>query len=764
MPEGFPPSATELIGRKDEVATLRAMLEAEGARLLTLTGPGGSGKTRLAVAAATDLAGAFPGGVFFVDLSPLRDPALVLPTVAGVVGARESADVPPAEALARSLGERSVLLVLDNCEQVVDAAPDVAGLLDACPGVAALATSREPLRVWRERVFPVPPLALPEGTTPQAVAAAPATALFVERARAVRPDFALTPENAAAVAEICRRLDGLPLAIELAAARVALLPPAALATRLDRALEVLTAGPRDAPARHRTLRAAIAWSHEMLGPEEQPLFRRLAVFAGGCSLEDVEAVCGDGLDVLAALGGLVAKSLLRQEDAAGEARFRMLETVREYALDRLRESGEEGALRGRHAGYFATLAERAESGVLGPAQVAWQARLARENDNLRAALGWSLDGGDAEVGLRIAAALKMFWRVQGQLREARTWLAAALARGAQAPAALRARVLDDAGSFASAQGDYERARAHQEEALALRRGVADEDQIAASLQSLGALLIRAGDYRAAAAALEEALALRRATGESHGLALVLMGRGQVATLLGDPERAEATLHEALGLFDTLGDRRRVARCHHYLAGAALAKGALAEAAAHAAAGLAGFRGVGYRLGMTECLETAARVLLARGQAPVAVFASAAADAARTDMALARNAPESEEHADMVASGRRRLGEAGFTAAWERGAPTPLEGAAEHALDALRATVPAEPGRAPERGPAGSLSAREREVAGLVARGMTNRQIAEELVISERTAESHVSSVLGKLELANRAQLTAWAIEHGLGDR
>src|SRR5215207_3937537 len=424
----LPVQPTPFLGREAVLKDIAALLLRPDFRLLTLVGPGGSGKTRLALQAAADRLDDFVDGVFFVPLAPLTEPELVPSAITAALGVREEAERSYLDRLQSALAQKHLLVVLDNVEHLVEAAPVVGDLLAAIPGLSVLATSRVPLHLSAEREYPVPPLELPRREPPLPFAQLSqfeSVRLFVDRAQAVRPDFMLDDETAPVVAEICRRLDGLPLAIELAAARVRVLPPHSLLARLDRRLPLLTGGPRDAPARQRTLRDAIAWSYDLLEPNEQTLFRRLAVFAGGCTLEAAEAVgnVGGDLDVLGSLEQLVAQSLVRQAEELGlQPWFGMLETIREFALDRLQAAGEGDEAAARHAGFFLALAETAEPHLRSPDEPAWPGRLEAEHDNLRVALAWALPGRDPRSGARAAAALWRFWVHRGHLAEGRRWL------------------------------------------------------------------------------------------------------------------------------------------------------------------------------------------------------------------------------------------------------------------------------------------------------------------------------------------------------
>jgi predicted ATPase/transcriptional regulator with XRE-family HTH domain len=698
IPESLPIALTPLIGREGEVAAVSALLQRSDVRLLTLTGPGGVGKTRLTLQVARSVQEHYADGVAFVDLTPLREGHLVPGALARALGVTERGGQPLREALIAHLRGRQVLVLVDNAEHLLEAAAaEVAALHAACAGLRLLVTSRVALHLRGEQVYPVPPLALPEpggGLVGEALGQVPAVALFVQRAQAVRPDFALSMANAEAVAAVCRQLDGLPLAIELAAARVGVLPPATLLARLDRALAVLTGGPRDLPARHRTLRDTIAWSYALLAPGEQALFRWLAVFAGGGTLEAIEALCAAGpesshagldgaLAPLEGLTALVEAHLLRMdEDPDGAPRFRQLVTIRAYAGECLEASGEAETIRGRHAGYYLALAEAASSQLRGAQQRLWLDRLDGELDNLRAALSWARTASVGELGLRLAVALAEFWEERGHSREGREWLESLLRRPARdgegPPTPLRARALASTAWLAFGPGDYDGAAPLAEQSLALWRALGqignspvalntlayvaghqgdlarqealfrqslalcqaqgDTQGRANVLSWLGTLRRSLDDLDGALALLEEGLVLFRELDDAKGIAYALLHLGGVATARRDGARAQALFEESLALYEQLGDSANIAFALSALAGLAATRGDFDRARVLCNECLLRFRQVGDARGLEVGLHVLGDVAALQGdlQSAVAAFAeclSLSHAAARADLAL-----------------------------------------------------------------------------------------------------------------------------------
>jgi predicted ATPase/DNA-binding SARP family transcriptional activator len=596
----MPVLRTSFIGREREVLEVRRLLAMTA--LLTLTGAGGCGKTRLALEVAGDLVGAYQDGVWLVELAPLSEEALVPQAVARVLGVREQPGRPLTSTLVDALKNKEMLLVLDNCEHLVDACAHlVETLLLSCPRLRVLATSREALNIAAETTWLVPSLSLPDPLrqpTAGELEGYGSARLFVERARHRRTGFTPGPRNAGAVADICRRLEGMPLAIELAAARVGVLSVEQISERLEDSLKLLTGGGRTKDLRHQTLRGTLDWSYELLDEPERDLFGRLSVFAGGWTLEASEAVglgSGIGGEVLILIFRLVDKSLVMAEAIGdGGMRYRLLEPVRQYAREKLEASGEAGAVRCRHADFFVRLAEEAEPELTGAQQRVWLDRLEAELDNLRTALGWSFEGGEPEVGLRLAGALWWFCYLRGHYGEGRVWLEGALAASEDSPAPLRAKALTGAGVLAFLQCEYGLATAQLEEGLALWRDLGDERGVASALQILGSVAREQGRYARAQALHEESLSLWQRLGDEWGIARSLNYLGFVAWLREDHERATALCAEALGLYRGLGDAEGIAWSLISLGAVAQYRGDLGRSEALLEESLSLSREAGYR--------------------------------------------------------------------------------------------------------------------------------------------------------------------------
>jgi predicted ATPase len=608
----LPTPPTLLVGRRLEVAAVCALLRRDDVRLVTLTGPGGAGKTRLALAAAAELGPELPDGALFVDLASVRDPALLGPALAEALGASETGE-PVEDVLAAHLGDRSLLLVLDNLEQLVPEVALVSRLLASAPRLLLLATSRTPLRLAGEHEYPVPPLALPEPAANDAVR------LFAARAGAIDPEFQLDEDNAPAVAELCGRLDGLPLAIELAAARSKLLPPQAMSRRLDRALDLLVGGAQDLPVRQRTLRATLEWSHGLLTEDERTLFARLAVFAGGWTLDSAESVCGeDGLDVFGTLASLVDESLVRRlRRPTGEPRFTMLETIREYAGELLDESGEGETLRRRHCEHVLALAEEgAEAWHAGAdARESLFAVLDQELDNLRAALEWAAAAGEVELEVRLAVAARWYWVVQGHLGEGRRAFDGVIARTVTAPKELRALALVHGAIFPFRQGETELAGALMQESLDLYRQVGDDEGIARATAELGGIAIAELDLDRAAALYEETVPLFRSQGKLSRVATALGNLGTIAHMRGDPESAVSYYRESIEAAWEGADEDGAAVTLHNLARSELALGNAEQGRDALRESLAIARRLGYRELIAYCLGGFAELEMIEEDAP-----------------------------------------------------------------------------------------------------------------------------------------------------
>jgi len=877
-PSGIPLLPGPLVGRDAELRAARELLLEHGARLVTLTGPPGVGKTSLALALAAELQDQFDDGVRFVDLSTVTDPELVATVMADSLGAGAGGGVAggagPMARLIAFLADRSRLLVVDNFEQVIGAAPLIAELLRTCRALTVLATSRAALRLRWEWELPIAPLELPERTqvsAPEALEHLPAIRLFVVRARAVRPDFSLTPANAAAVAEVCRKLDGLPLAIELAAARARVLTPEAMLEQLTGAeqdapqgwsrtglgLDVLTGGARDLPRRQQALSTAIDWSYALLDDDERTLFRRLAVFVGGCTLEAVQAVAGAGTSTsgpgdtqdhapssharqltastLDLVASLVEKNLLRQEHMiAAEPRLRMLETIRAYAVRALAASDEAEPVRAHHAAFYLELAELAAPRLEGAEQAAWLDRLDGERDNLRATARWAAERGDAETVLRLGAALWPFWWARSDAAEARERVEGILSLAAlMPPSPARVRALHGAGVLAHELADYGEAEILFEQSLRTARQIDDRQAIGDVLNSHGWMAQQRGDFASARVLLDQSLEVARQLDDPTRLASTLSRRGYVAFAVGDIAEARTFLDEALvvarqvddqriicdvlyslgltfhaerdlvqarrffeesrAILTRLAHRPALAQTLHSLGAVATMERDFPRARALYREVLLTARGAGNQRRLALVLWAIAVLVGAEGEPAWAVRLHTAGTVAIEALGVKLARPLRELNEANVAPAYAALGEDEVTAARALGRTMTLEQAVDEALtwlsdrsDDARAiqavTHPAAPaadgpavgiaqsghesekaGRpAPLDDPRSTpLTQREREIAALIGRGLTSREIAQRLVIGKGTVDAHADHIRDKLDLHSRAEIAAWAVRHGL---
>ena len=768
------------------------------------------------------MAAYFADGVVWVDLAPLADPALVPAAVATALGVIPAASKPLTDELAHFLRPRQTLLLLDNCEHVLaEAATLVGALLAHCPALQVLATSRAPLRLRGEQVLPVSPLPLPAVDEPaaEAIARNEAVRLFVERARSAHPTFALTTATTPVVAEVCRSLDGLPLAIELAASWIGLLTPAAILERLSDRLLELTGGGRDLPTRQQTLRDAIAWSHDLLEEPARILFHHLGVFTGGFDLEAVEAVTtamgGVRDDAPRVLAVLVKQSLVQRTEGTETPRFVMLETIRAFAAERLAESSEATVLHAAHAAYFLALAEQAEPALRGPDQVPWGDRLERDHPNLRAALHWYREQSDGERALRLAGALGHFWEARGYLGEGRLLLDALLDETAEndvVPAKVRAKAQSWAGTLSTIQDDFTVAKTRQQEALRTFEAAGDTRGVAWSLNELAVQAIMQGDVDAAEPRLREALAHYQGLGDAWGVASTMANLGWIAQLRGDLAAAEHAFRESLTQYRAVGDREGIAATLSYLGSVSKDRGETTQAQALLEEGIALLRergnlprlafmryqlafavqaegnhvaalthfqdalrlcrDLGTTLGYAQCFEGMAPSLLALGRPERAIRQLGAAVLIRQTVASTLAAADAAVVERALSAARETLGTPSFQATWDMGQARSLERILAEAL----ATEPAAatevtrvgadpavaPVAAPDRLTAGfDLTRREREVLALLCQRFTDPEIAEQLFISPFTASKHVSNILSKLGAANRREAAAFAARHGL---
>jgi predicted ATPase/DNA-binding NarL/FixJ family response regulator len=775
-PNNLPVQSTPLIGRETEVDALSSMLRRTDVRLLILTGPPGIGKTRLGIQVAANLLDDFPDGIYFVPLAPIGDPELVIPTIAQAVGVKEMAGQPLVQSLQSFLKDKNALLLLDNFEQVARAAPLLSELLADSPGVKMLITSRELLHLYGEHDYPVPPLSLPQPGKPpdlDALSRYEAVALFVQRAQAVSPGFELTDHNAHAIVEICLRLDGLPLAIELAAARILVLPPEELLARLKNRLILLTGGARNLPERQRTLRATLDWSYNLLDAAEQTLFRKLGVFVGGCTLEAIEEVCGSelGMYTLDGVTSLVGKSLLqRQEGVAGEPRFMMLETIREYAREKLEESGEGNTIRHRHADFLVEFVERAAPELWGRRQGEWLDRIEQELGNLRAAMEWSLAYGSVETAAWIAAPLYRFWFIHGRMSEGLRWLEQMLDARHMLPTPARTKVLEAAGTLAGFQRDYERADELLSECLNLCRQSGDLTGVADALNHLGLAANTHGDEERAIALWEESLALRRQLGHRSGVAQSLMNLGDALSIKADYARAEAMLEESRALWEELGDEIGLALTLSGMASNASRRSEYAKAETLAKKALLLFHSLGSEVHTIGVLDLLADTWVEQGNAEGALRLQAAIEAlSEVDKQLQSDATATRPgHERSVSAARAQIDDGTFAKLWSEGQAMSLEEAMAYALepiaDGIIETEKASASPESQEAYPNDLTEREVEVLRLIAAGRSNQEIAQELVLSTRTVERHISNIYQKIGATGRvarATATAYVLRQGL---
>ena len=796
----LPVVLSSFVGRYQEIVEVERLLDET--RLITLTGTGGGGKTHLALVVAANLAERNENRSRWVALGSLHDPDLLPQTVASALDISRMPGLSPTEALCEYLGRGKTLLVLDDCGHLVAAcAALVETLLVACPGLCILVTSREPLGIVGEATWAVPPLSFPPPEVAPAFeryAGYEAIKLFVERAKTAVPSFEITPENASVVAGICRRLDGIPLAIEFAAARMSVLSEEQILCRLDDCFGLLTNGGQTSPTRRQSLRATIDWSYDLLSEEERALFRRLSVFSGGFTLEAIEWVCaGDDLgreDILDVLSHLVDKSLVFVAERKGEIHYRFLQTVWQYAREKLAESGEEGELRRRHGIFFLGFSEQAEAGLAGPEQQTSLERLELELDNLRNAVKWSTESAESEVCSRLAGALWRFCYLKGHYDEGRAWLEGALMRPGDYRPAVRAKASVGAGVLAFLQCEYGTAGERLQEALRIYRDLEDERGVASALQVLGSISRERGDYEQAEAYHEESLATWRRLGEEREVARSFNYLGLVAWLRGEHDRATGLSCETLETFKNLGDAEGTTWALVNLGSAALHSGAEQRAAELLSESLSISRKAGYREGvgwslnqlglisyrhadhaqaadmlceslgahrdlgdkwrMASVLEALAEVACAQGHLGRSARLFGAAEALRETIGAPVPPCERPEYARCVAAASTGMDEKGFAAAWALGRAAKLEDTVAYTYKLLREhPKPAADSNA--------LSARELEVLRLVGAGLTDSQVAQRLYLSPRTVSQHLRSIYRKFGVPSRAAAVHRADEAGL---
>ncbi len=768
-----------MIGRQREIDDVGGLLVRPDVALVTIVGPGGAGKTRLAMAVANELAPSFRDGVWWVPLSTVDDPKLVLSTVAGALGRLDTGDVPIEHRLHDRLASAEMLIVLDNLEHLRAAGQDLVALLRACSGVKLLVTTRTVLRLSLEHVYTIAGLPVP--TTHSAwqvdqLEHNDAVQLFVARAQAANPMFRLDDQNAAPVLDICRRLEGLPLALELAAARTRILSPQALQADLSKRLALLSGGPADHPRRHHTIREAVDWSLQLVHPEELVMFRRLATFAGPFTAPMAAAIAASDLDapehpspdaiddsllaMYEALTSLIDQSLIhRVSTSTDEPRFRLLRTIRELAHEQLEASGEAEAIARRHAHVLLALAEEAAPHLTGGEQVEWLSRLERSLDDLRAGIAWCREHGAFEMELRFAVALWRFGYTRGHLSEARSWLREALARN-PAPSALRVVALNAAGLLASTQGDPDDAVDLHTEAIEISQLLDDQRGIAVALNGLGDAAAAHGDRAMARERYEAALALFRELGERRGIAAALTNLGNRAWDEMDLDAAVMLHTQARTIFQEIDERRGLAWSAKNLGTLAAQQGRLDDARPLLREALTRYEALGDRSGEVDVLEGFAEIAHGEGRAEIEGILFSVAQAIRDEIGEPVPVSMRERHDASLERVRQALGRR-FDRIWAEGQVTSPEDAITAAL-AMGSTLPV-PLRQQEAetGPAHTLSAREIEVVRLIAEGRSNKEIAEALYISVRTVGTHLTHIFGKLDVSSRSALTAYAHRTGI---
>jgi predicted ATPase/DNA-binding CsgD family transcriptional regulator len=799
---------SSFVGRREELRRISSLLLEQGARLLTLTGPSGVGKTRLALHAAERLSSHFDHTVWLVELGPVDDPDLVGVTIAREIGVPSITAGPPEDAIITLIGERPALLILDNFEHLLDAATLIARLLLSCPNLHIIVTSQAVLRLSGEYSLAIGPLPTPAGAETRLadLESVEATTLFLERARAISQDYASNDADAPSIAEIARRLDGIPLALEIAASRANVLTPQSLLARLDRDLLDITERSRDRPQRQQTLRAAIAWSYGFLNQEEKTVFRRLSVFRGGFELDAATEVAGAGDPhaFLETLSALVDRSLVRRLTAGmAEERFSILTAPWEFAREQLSQSGDCALVCERHFTWFLGLANQSDIALIGPAQAEWVARLSREQGNVRAALGWAIGEGDADRSLALAAALWRFWSLRGNLDEARSWLSQALALPGSDESHHRARALHhlanitlDQGDFDAArvayeqshqllaagqeeplafarafnglglvnyfQGDYAAAEDFHQRALAIRQEHGDQSGIGNSLTNLGDVALAQGDLATARALHEESLRVRQRLEDDNAIGYSLFNLGAVAFYEGNPEQADQCLVNALRLLDQTGDPGGKGYALHFLGRNAIERGDPSTAAAHLRDALQVRASIGTASGIIECLEEIAALAAAAGAPGDAAELAAVAIRERERHRVPMPPVDRSRFEAMLAAVQSTLGERSFGDHISAGRLIGLGQASSRAAGlAARIAQQPEPLARPAAGRSTLLSPREVEVLRLAAQGLTDQEIADVLFMSRRTATTHQSNIRQKLGVQNRAEAVALASREGL---